>query len=98
MCHGENLVNLAFLDAVHDALDEVERRAGNAALVITGHDRFYSTGFDRAALASPQVAAEIVERAVRLCGRLMCMRMATCAAINGHAFGIGAMMALSLDF
>jgi enoyl-CoA hydratase/carnithine racemase len=98
LCAGENLVHHAFLDAMHTALDEVEQSQGPAAFVITGEGKFYSTGFDQAALADPDVAADIVERAVQLCARLLALPVPSCAAINGHAFGIGAMIALCQDF
>ncbi len=96
--HGENLVHLAFLEALHGALDKIEAQPGPAALVITGHSKYYSTGFDRSALADSERAADIVERAIQLCKRLLALPLPSCAAINGHAFGIGAMIALSLDF
>jgi enoyl-CoA hydratase/carnithine racemase len=95
LCAGENLVHHAFLDAMHTALDEVEQSQGPAAFVITGEGKFYSTGFDQAALADPDVAADIVERAVQLCARLLALPVPSCAAINGHAFGIGAMIGAS---
>ena len=98
LCHGENLVHLAFLEAMHRALDSIEREPDAAALTIIGEGKYFSTGFDRAALADPERAADIVEAAVQLCGRLLSLPMASSAAINGHAFGIGAMIALCCDF
>ena len=98
MNHGENQVQLGFLEAMHHALDTVEAQPGPAALVITGHGKYYSTGFDRSALADMERAADIVERATQLCARLLALPLPCCAAINGHAFGIGGMIALCLDF
>ncbi len=98
LCQGENLVHMPFLDALNDALDTIERDASPAALVITGEGKYYSTGFDRTALSSPDRAADIVESAVQLLGRLLAWPMPSAAGINGHAFGIGAMIALCLDF
>jgi enoyl-CoA hydratase/carnithine racemase len=94
----ENLVNTALLDALDGALDEIERACDSGAFVIHGQGKFYSTGFDPAALRDPELAAAIVERATQLCGRLLAFPVPSCAAINGHAFGIGAMIALSQDF
>jgi enoyl-CoA hydratase/carnithine racemase len=98
MIAGDNLVDMAFLDAFNAALDELEREPEDIALVTVGEGKLYSTGFDRAALADPAQCADLVERAVALCGRLMSFPVPSCAAINGHAFGIGAMLALSQDF
>lgn len=99
MCAGENLINAPMLDALDRALDAIEGdHEGDAALVITGEGKFYSTGFDPAALAQPELAADIVERAIRLCARLLSFPVPSCAAVNGHAFGIGGMIALSQDF
>ncbi|MGC4070126.1 MAG: enoyl-CoA hydratase/isomerase family protein [Polyangiaceae bacterium] len=98
MCAHENLINTPMLDALEAALDEIERDTSDAAFVITGEGKYYSTGFDPAALAAPDVAADIVDRATRLCARLLSFPVPSCAAINGHAFGIGGMIGLSQDF
>jgi enoyl-CoA hydratase/carnithine racemase len=98
MCFEENLINAAMLDALTAALDEIERDPTDAAFVIAGQGKYYSTGFDPSALADPELAADIVERAIRLCARLLAFPVPSCAAINGHAFGIGGMIALSQDF
>lgn len=98
LCQGENLVHMGFLRALNDALDTLEHDTRPAALVITGEGKYYSTGFDRAALADPEHAADIVESAVQLLRRLLAWPMPSAAAINGHAFGIGAMIALCHDF
>lgn len=98
MEQDENLVHLRFITELNQILDRLEDLPGPAALVITGHGKYYSTGFDRSALADPERAADIVEQSVGLCRRLLSLDMPSCAAINGHAFGIGGMIALCHDF
>ncbi len=100
MREGENKLDRSFLDAVNGALDEVESSEGEVALVTTGEGRFYSTGLDLGWLATcpPQDIARFLEDMQRLFARLLCFPVATVAAINGHAFAAGAMLALAHDF
>lgn len=100
MRDGENKLNRAFLDDINRALNEVEASQDEAALVTTGEERFYSTGLDLRWLAtcsSREVTAFLTD-VHRLVARLLCFPMATVAAINGHAFAAGALLALTHDF
>lgn len=100
MREGENRFNRLFIDALHGALDEVEKSEGPAALVTTGEGKFYSNGLDLAWLGGDgQGEAEPFMADVhRLFARLMVFPVPTAAAMNGHAFAGGAMMALAHDF
>lgn len=100
MKSGENRFNRAFLDAFHRALDEVEKSSGAAALVTVGEDKFYSNGLDLTWLSGDGAgqAGEFIKDFIRFFGRLMALPMATVAAMNGHAFAGGAMLALAHDF
>jgi enoyl-CoA hydratase/carnithine racemase len=96
---GENKVNPAFLRQLNRALDHVEASQGGAALVTTGEGRFYSTGLDLAWLAGEgagQARALLGELHTAL-ARLLTFPMVTVAAINGHAFAGGALLALAHD-
>lgn len=97
---GENRFNRSFLDAWNAALDEVERSAGPAALVTTGSDKFYSNGLDLSWIMGPDnpEGGAFISDVIRLLGRLLMLPVPTVAAINGHAFAAGAMMALAHDF
>jgi enoyl-CoA hydratase/carnithine racemase len=98
---GENRFNRAFLDALHGALDAVEGSAGPAALVTTGGtEKFYSNGLDLAWLGGDgrDQAAAFVDAVVACLGRLLAFPVPTVAAVNGHAFAAGGMMALAHDF
>jgi enoyl-CoA hydratase/carnithine racemase len=100
MQDGENRFNDRFLAAFTAALDEVESSSGAAALVTTGEGKFYSNGLDLAWLGgdgqgrAPALLADLDG----IFARLLAFPMATVAAINGHAFAGGGMLAMAQDF
>lgn len=97
---GENRIHPEFLAALNAALDEVEGSQGPAALVTTGEGRFYSNGLDVAGLeglGGPRLR-EFLADLDRLFARLLGFPLATVAALNGHAFAAGGMLALAHDF
>jgi enoyl-CoA hydratase/carnithine racemase len=99
MRDGENRFNRGWLNAVNAALDRVEATQGPAALVTTGDQKFYTNGLDLDWLAavSAEAGAFLAEVDV-LYGRLLGLPLATVAAVNGHAFGAGAVLAVAHDF
>jgi enoyl-CoA hydratase/carnithine racemase len=99
MANGENLVDAAFVRALHEQLDAIEADDACTALVLTGAGKFFSNGFDLAYLGSLDVDAlqAFVGDAQRLVARVLTLPLATVAAVNGHAFGISAMLALAHD-
>lgn len=69
-----------------------------AALVTTGGGKFYSNGLDLEWLgAQPERLGEYVARVQQLFERVLTLPVPTVAAVNGHAFGAGAMLALAHD-
>ena len=101
MQSGDNRFNRPFLDALNGALDEIEATPGNAALVTTGGDpKFYSNGLDLTWMGGDgqREAGTFVADVVRLFGRVVALAMPTVAAMNGHAFAAGGMLALAHDF
>lgn len=99
MTAGENRFNPASLGALSAALDEVEAAEGPVALVTTGEGKFYSNGLDLDWLLG-EGAAEFpafVGTVHRFLGRLLAFPVPTVAALNGHTFAAGAMMALAQD-
>ena len=94
----ENVFSPDLLDSLDAALDEVEASEGPAALVTTGAGRFYSNGLDLGVVASdPAGLPAYVTRVQRLFARVLRLELPTVAAVNGHAFGAGAMFAVSHD-
>ncbi|HVN87388.1 MAG TPA: enoyl-CoA hydratase-related protein [Candidatus Binatia bacterium] len=100
MQSGENRFNGPFLTALNEALDTVERSSGPAALVTVGQDKFYSNGLDLAWMSGEGAgeSGTFVGAVLRFLGRIMACTVPTVAAINGHAFAAGGMMALAHDF
>lgn len=96
----ENRFHPEFLVAFHDALDEVEAADGAAALVTTGAGKFYSNGLALDALAGKTGAdiAIYLDSVHRLFARVLAFPRITVAAMNGHAFAGGGMLALAHDF
>ena len=99
MTSGENRFNLPFVEALDAALDQVEQ-AGARALVTVGEGKFYSNGLDLEWMAGPgrEQAATAIARVHKLLGRMLAFPTITVAALNGHTFAAGAMLALAHDY
>ncbi|MEU5879607.1 enoyl-CoA hydratase/isomerase family protein [Spirillospora sp. NPDC047279] len=96
---GENRFSPGFLDAVGDALDTVEKNDGPGALVTSGTGKFYSNGLDLDWLSANQDRFEDYLKQVNaMYARFLSLPLPTVAAINGHAFAGGGMLALAHDF
>lgn len=98
---GENRFNRPFLDALHGAIDEVERETGPVALVTTGGtEKFYSNGLDLDWLGGDgaSVGRDFIGDFIRFLGRIMGLSVPTVAAMNGHSFAGGGMLALAHDY
>jgi Delta3-Delta2-enoyl-CoA isomerase len=95
----ENRFGPATLDELTAALDTVEAAEGPRALVTIGTGKFYSNGLDLDWVTqNPEQWGPYLDRVHGLYGRLLKLPMPTVAAINGHAFAGGAMLALAHDF
>ncbi len=95
----ENRFNPGNLDSLEAALDEVDASEGPAAIVLTGTGKFFSNGLDlewmgQAGEGEPQAN---VERVQALLARVLQSPVAIVAALNGHTFAAGAMLALACD-
>ncbi len=99
MQSGENRFGPGFLDEINVALDQVQVTVGPVALVTTGEGKFYSNGMDLDWLATvPDRAGEYLTAIYRVLGRVLSFPAITVAAVNGHAFGGGALLAAAHDF
>jgi enoyl-CoA hydratase/carnithine racemase len=100
MRDGENRFNARFVAAWSSALDTIERAGGPAALVTTGTGKFYSNGLDLDWLtgAGADGGAAFIRSFLALLGRFLALPLPTIAAINGHAFAGGGMLALTHDW
>jgi len=97
---GENRFNPTTLDGLEVALDQIEAIDGPSALVLTGEGKFFSNGLDLdwLAAADDQGRRQTLSRVYELFARLVEFPAPTVAAINGHVFAAGAMMALACDW
>jgi len=94
----ENRFSPGWLDDVDAALDRVV--AGEpTALLTTGTGKFFSNGLDLEWLtANPGEWGPYAARVQVLLARVLTLPVPTVAAVNGHAFGAGAMLAMAHDF
>ena len=94
----ENRFSPEFLDEIDARLDEVVG-AGAHGLVTTGGGKFYSNGLDLDwLLAHGDQTQWYVGRVQAMLARVLTLQVPTAAAVVGHAFGAGAMLALAHDF
>jgi enoyl-CoA hydratase/carnithine racemase len=99
MRNGENRFNRSSVDALHAALDEVEAVEGPVALVTTGDGKFFSNGLDLDwVLAGGDDTVGFIDDVHRLLGRVLGFPAVTVAAVNGHAFAGGGMLAVAHDY
>ena len=96
---GENRFTGEAIAAWNEALDEVESAEGPKAVVTTGTGKFYSNGLDLDYMMSDGVDSNTyLESVLAIMGRILVFPAATVAAMNGHAFGAGAQIALAHDY
>lgn len=100
MREGENRFNAGFIGELGRVLDEVERSDEPTALVLTGDGKFFSNGLDLAWMSGEgrDRAGEVVTGMLGIFARLLSSPIPSVAALNGHAFAGGAMLALACDF
>jgi enoyl-CoA hydratase/carnithine racemase len=96
---GENRFHPDWVAAFDEALDEVVKTDGPRALVATAQGKIWSNGLDL------DWAGQNMDRFVpyaasvqRLLARMLELPVPTVAALQGHAFAAGAMLALAHDF
>lgn len=95
---GENRFNTAFLDAVEGHLDEVQAASSPRALVTTATGKFWSNGLDLEWMAANQAQIGVFLPKVHgLLARMLGLDVPTVAALQGHTFAAGAMLALAHD-
>jgi enoyl-CoA hydratase/carnithine racemase len=95
----ENRFSPDLLSAVESALDRVEASTEPTVLVTTGQGKFFSNGLDLEWLGANLDQHEAyVERVHALFARVLTLPLPTVAAVNGHAFGAGAMLAMAHDY
>lgn len=94
----ENRLNPDWLASLNAALDEVEAADGPKALVTTATGKFFSNGLDLAWLQEDLSRfIPFVTEVEAMLARVLALPVVTVAAIQGHAFAAGAMLATAHD-
>ncbi len=94
----ENRFSPEFLDEIDRLLDDVVA-AGAAGLVTTAGGKFYTNGLDLDWLGAHGDRLDwYVGRVHALLAKVLTLPIPTAAAVVGHAFGAGAMLAIAHDF
>jgi enoyl-CoA hydratase/carnithine racemase len=96
---GENRFNPEWVDAVSALLDEVAAAPEPRALVTTATGKIWSNGLDLEWMgAHAEQVGAFVPRVHALFGQMLALPVPTVAAIQGHCFAAGAMLAVAHDF
>jgi len=105
MTNAENRQNIVFADTMNRFLDEILADETISALVLTsGDEKNFSQGIDiqwlgeRFTEQDNGAIKSFMYGMNRVFTRLLLMPVPVIAAINGHAFGNGAMLACACDF
>lgn len=94
----ENRFSPDWLDSLEGLLDAIANDSEPAALVTVGGSKFYSNGLDLEWLGGhPDQLGSYIGRVHALFARMLTLPVPTVAALNGHAFGAGAMLAMAHD-
>jgi enoyl-CoA hydratase/carnithine racemase len=95
----ENRFNADSIAALEELLHEVAAAPGPRALVTRATGKFWSNGLDLEWMgANAGEVGAFVPRVHALFGRVLALPVPTVAAIQGHCFAAGAMLALAHDF
>jgi enoyl-CoA hydratase/carnithine racemase len=97
---GENRVDPGFVSDLDGVITEVAAASGPRALVTTGTGKFYSNGFDLDLVGEMdgEALAAFAGGFEEVLGRLLTAPFVTVAAIQGHCFAAGALLALCHDY
>jgi Delta3-Delta2-enoyl-CoA isomerase len=95
---GENRFNPEWVGAVDAALDEVEAASAPRALVAVATGKIWSNGLDLEWMgAHPDELNPFLGQVHGLYARMLGLGVPSVAAIQGHCFAAGAMLALAFD-
>ena len=92
-----NVVGVAFLDAINEALDRAEREKPGA-VILKGRDGMFSAGFDLGEFKKGlEAGMTMVTRGMQLLIRLYGFPLPLVAACTGHGIAMGAFIIMACD-
>lgn len=101
---GENKLNLEMCNAMHAALDEIEKETDALTVVVkSGHHKIWSNGMDldwireREEAGDHESVKQFLIRDIELRRKLLLYPLITVAALNGHTFGGGFILSCCHD-
>ncbi len=105
MCNGPNKMNRSFAERMNHCLDEILEDADIKAMVLTSTDeKNFSQGIDvewiggKLQAQDNQAVIAFMYGMNKVFKRLLLFPVPVIAAINGHAFGNGAIISCACDF
>lgn len=98
--HDKGVFNPTSLALFNQCLDQVKANEEVSALLITGDDKSFSQGLDLEYLQALENVdfMQFVENTMVMVSRLLTFPIPVVSVVNGHAFGLGAMIALAGDY
>lgn len=97
---GENQLGPVALSEWNRALDAVIKTGSDKVLIITGVDHYWSTGLDLAEVErmSHLEKEAFLARVDALLAKILTAPFVTIAALNGHTYAAGGLLALAHDY
>ncbi len=100
---AENRQNPEFLQAFHQQLDSIEADKAIKAVILTSSSvKNWSLGIDLAWMSqpanTPEIIADFMTAVTGLLKRIVTFPMPIIAALNGHTYGNGGVLACACDF
>lgn len=93
----ENRFNRDALGRWNQVVDQLEVSKGPLAVVVTGSGRFFSNGVDIDRIDNDVEVGKVVTELRGLLARLLVLPAYSVCAINGHAYGAGAIFTCAFD-
>lgn len=96
---GTGAFNPDTLAAAHASVDAAIANPEARVFVMRGEGKNFSQGLDLEYLmANPDQSGAFVKATMEFAGRLLTLGMPVVSVVNGHAFGLGAMLVLASDY
>ncbi|KAJ1950282.1 hypothetical protein FBU59_000755, partial [Linderina macrospora] len=99
----DNRVTVDLIRDINQCLDRIETELSadpesklGGSVVVTGHGKFFSNGFNTDQLDDPSL--DIRSMFQKLLARFMLFRTPVIGALNGHTFAAGCMLSLAFDY